>query len=262
MRWNGSAPRDLPAQASHWALGLALGLITSLPLAAQERASQPAEPDAQPVSRPFKLSVGGYAYSDSTIGKDLNLRWEQGRTRAWLGYYTDPTFGHQTRAGFDHTLEIAPAALMQVSLQGASQGYFGGSVLFVLGDPWFVVAGLGRTNLRPYFNLSFDPNDSITAGFGWKGPGDTAVAMTLVADDRLGTGQRVWHVFGRTRPTDDLRVTLDLNYKNGNGDSGPVHGWGVSMTLDFPRWFVRLAYEQKQNFTLVDAKRLTVGARF
>ncbi len=27
--------------------------------------------------------------------------------------------------------------------------------------PWFAAAGLGRTNLRPYVNLNFDPNDSI-----------------------------------------------------------------------------------------------------
>jgi hypothetical protein len=232
------------------------------PAIGQERATR-TDADASPVvDRPFKLSMGAYAYSDNTVGKDLNLRWEQGRTHAWLGYYTDPSFGHQTRAGFDHTFVLAPAALMQVSLQAANQGFFGGSVLFVLGDPWFVVAGLGRTNLHPYFNLNFDPNDAITAGFGWKGQGDTALAMTVVADDRLGTGQRVWHVFGRTRLADTMRVTVDVNYKTGEGDSGPVHGWGASATLDFPRWFIRLARDQKQNFTALDATRLSVGTRF
>lgn len=39
------------------------------------------------------------------------VRWEQGRTRAWLGFYTDPNFGHQARVGFDQTFTLAPAAL-------------------------------------------------------------------------------------------------------------------------------------------------------
>jgi hypothetical protein len=141
----------------------------------------------------------------------VNLRWEQGRTRAWSGFYTDPNLGHQARVGFDQTFTLAPAALMQVSLQAASQGFFGGSALLVLGDRWFVVARLGRTNLQPYFNLSFDPNDSITEGFGWKGRGDTSLALTVVADDRLGTGQKGWHVFSRTQWNANLRVSADFN---------------------------------------------------
>lgn len=211
----------------------------------------------------FKLSYGTYFYSDSSIGQDLNLRWENGRTRAWLGHYADPSFGHQTRAGIDHTFEPAPDLFVQLSLETATQHFWGGSIVAALGNPWFVVAGLGRTNLKPYFNLSWDPNDSLTAGFGWKGDNDTAIAMTVVADNRLDNGQRVWHLYGRKRWSEQLRTTVDLNYKQGIGDIGePVKGWGLSAVLDFPGWFMRIAHDQKQNFAPINATRISLGVRF
>lgn len=211
----------------------------------------------------YKLSYGTYFYSDNVIGQDLNLRWERGRTRAWLGHYTDPSFGPQTRVGMDHTFELAPKLQVQMSLETATQQFLGGSIVAALGHPWFVVAGLGRTNLKPYYNLSYDPNDSFTAGMGFKVDGDIAIALTVVADNRLDTGQRVWHLFGRTRWSDQLRTTVDLNYKQGRGDLGePVTGWGGSAVFDFDGWFVRIARDQKQNFAPVNATRVTLGVRF
>ena len=214
-------------------------------------------------SAQFKLAYGTYFYSDSTIGQDLNLRWESGRTRAWLGHYTDPSFGNQTRVGIDHTVKLAPSLLVQMSLETATRDFLGGSILAAMGHPWFVVAGLGRTNLKPYYNLSYDPNDSFTAGMGWKGEGETAIAMTVVADNRLDTGQRVWHLFGRKRWSDHLRTTIDLNYKQGQGDLGePTKGWGLSAVFDFDGWFMRIARDQKQNFAPINATRVSLGVRF
>ncbi len=37
---------------------------------------------------------------------------------------------------------------------------------------------------------------------------------------------------------------------------------GFTVTHDWPRWFVRLAYDPKTNFTADDQWRLSVGARF
>jgi hypothetical protein len=52
------------------------------------------------------------------------------------------------------------------SLQTASQGFTAFSAQVETSDSWFVGAGLGRTNLLPYWNLNFDPNDSWTASIG------------------------------------------------------------------------------------------------
>jgi len=88
------------------------------------------------------------------------------------------------------------------------------------------------------------------------------VALSVVADNRLGTGQQVWHLSARHPVSQDLRLTIDLNYKDGTGPDGPVHGWGLTTTLDFRRWFARLALDQNQNFEKFDAMRLTAGLRF
>jgi hypothetical protein len=45
-------------------------------------------------------------------------------------------------------------------------------------------------------------------------------------------------------------------------DAGAISGWGFSANWDWPRWFVRLAYDPHQNFSAQDAWRLASGVRF
>lgn len=212
--------------------------------------------------RPFKLTIGDYRYNHGGDGHDLNLRWRRGDTDVWIGAYRDPVFGTQTRAGVDTSLALGGSAILQPSLQVASGGFVGGSLNFQVGDPWFALVGLGRTNLKPYFNLNFDPNDAITAAIGWHGDNGRTISLTIVADDRLHTGQKDWHLYGRWPLSEDLRATLDLLRKTGEGDGGYVRSWGWSATLDFPAWFVRLARDPKQNFSTQDATRVALGIRF
>ena len=218
--------------------------------------------DAASDERPFKLTIGEYRYTDGYGGEDVNLRWRRGDTNAWIAAYRDPVFGTQTRTGVDTSFSVGGSASLQPSLQLASGGFVGGSVNFQVGDPWFVLVGWGRTNLKPYFNLNFDPNDAITAAVGWHGENGRAVSLLVVADDRLHTGQRDWHLAARWPLATDLHVALDLLRKTGEGDGGPVHGWGWSATLDFTAWFLRLAHDPKQNFSTQDATRFVAGVRF
>lgn len=214
------------------------------------------------VERAFKLTLGEYRYSGSQHGQDLNLRWRRDDTSAWVGAYRDPAFGTQTRTGFDTSIALGGSVLLQPSLQAASRGFWGGSLNLQVGDPWFALVGWGRTNLKPYFNLNFDPNDAITASVGWHGPEGRSVSLTLVSDDRLHTGQKDWHLNGRWPLGTGLRATVDLMRKTGLGDGGEVRAWGISGGLDFPAWFVRVARDPKQNFSVQDATRLAVGTRF
>ena len=211
---------------------------------------------------PFKLTLGEYRYTDGYGGQDVNLRWRRDATNAWIGAYRDPVFGTQTRTGFDTSFAVGGTATVQPSLQIASGGFVGASVNFQIGDPWYALLGWSRTNLRPYFNLNFDPNEAITAGVGWRGENGRNVSLTLVADDRLHTGQRDWHLATRWPLSSDTHVVLDLLRKTGEGDSGSVQAWGWSATLDYNAWFVRLAHDPKQNFSTQDATRFVVGARF
>ncbi len=212
-------------------------------------------------AQPFKLTLGYYSYPHSQ-GADLNLRYRQGDNNLWLGSYRDKDFGAQWRSGFDSSFDLSDWASLQPSLQLASQGFVGGSLNLQLGQTIYGVIGLGRTNLRPYFNLNFDPNDAVTLGLGWRGEQGRNLALTLVADDRLHTGQKHLHLSGRWPMGDGQRLTLDLLRKQGQGDAGQVQAWGWSAGYDWRRWFVRLAHDPKQNFGNDDATRLALGTRF
>jgi hypothetical protein len=150
---------------------------------------------------------------------------------------------------------------LQPSLQVATRGFAGGSLTLQAGDVWFGQAGIGRTDLRPYFNLNFDPNDAVTLGVGHQAPGGGLYTVFVVADDRLHTRQRDWHLNVRL-PIGADRATLDILRKSGSSDVGFITGWGFTATWDWRRWFLRLARDPYQNFSAQSAWRLSGGARF
>lgn len=231
-----------------------------LVLAAGLALSPPARADDD--TPEYKLTVGQYHYDAGYSGQDVNLRRRAGDTDVWLGLYRDGVFGRQARTGFDTAIDLGHELQLQPSLQAASRGFVGGSANLQWGSTWFGLVGWGRTNLKPYYNLNWDPNDAVTLGAGWHGDGGRTLSVTLIADDRLHTHQRDLHLFGRWPVAGDLRLTLDVMHKTGLGDDGEVRAWGWSATLDWPTWFVRLARDPKQNFSALDAERVSVGVRF
>ena len=256
-------------------VGLSIGLSLGLPSTAWAAAAA-AEPAAEPAADPgeFKLTLGRYRMSDASSaspGTDLNLRWRRDGRNLWLGAYQDSDFGHQFRAGYDDQWALRDDPVLPVqlqpSLQVASGGFVGGSLALQVGAPFYAQVGLGRTNLRPYANLNFDPNDAVSAALGWQGTGGRQLQLLVIADDRLGTGQQHHHLTLRwPLPADGLvgplRLTADLLHKQGLGDTGPVNTWGWTLGLDGKVWFARLAHDPKQNFSAQDAWRLSAGRRF
>jgi hypothetical protein len=209
---------------------------------------------------PWKLTVGEYAYADYT-GTDVNLRWRADDTSAWFGVYSDRVFGTQARTGADTSISLGEYVQVQPSVQAATLGFLGGSINLQLGSAWYGLAGFGRTDARPYFNLNFDPNDALTLGAGHHAENGISYSLFLVADDRFHSGQRDWHANVQI-PFGDSHATLDLLRKSGLSDVGPIKGWGFSANYDWPRWFLRLAYDPHQNFSAQDAWRLASGVRF
>ena len=91
--------------------------------------------------------------------------------------------------------------------------------------------------------------------------------MSRSGSDRpVGTGQQHHHLTLRwplpTGLSDPLRLTADLLHKQGLGDAGPVNTWGWALGLDGKVWFARLAHDPKQNFSALDAWRVSAGRRF
>ena len=220
----------------------------------------PAAAGSAPESLSWKLTAGAYNYSNY-VGTDVNLRWREDDTSAWLGAYSDRVFGTQVRVGVDTSWSLAPYVQLQPSLQAASQGFIGGSITLQVGGEWYGLAGFGRTDSRPYFNLNFDPNDAVTVGAGHHAENGISYLLFVVADDRFHTGQRDWHANVQL-PFGSSHATLDVLRKSGLTDIGPITGWGFSANWDWPRCFVRIAYDPYQNFSSQNAWRFVAGLRF
>lgn len=215
------------------------------------------------IERTWKLTAGVYRYRDDR-GHDVNLRWQHEDVHAWLGAYEDRRVGRQWRGGLDGSWAAAGGWSVLPSLQAASGGFLGGSATLQFdAATWFGLVGWGRTNLKPYFNLNADPNDAVTLGAGWRGHDGRLLSTTWVADDRLHTGQRHWHLTARWPTGERQRFTVDLLRKRGQGEDGWVQAWGWTATYDAPGgWFVRCARDPKQNFSRQDATRLSLGTRW
>ncbi len=212
----------------------------------------------------FKLSSSYYASSQQLAATDVNLRAKRESETFWLGHYQRGSEFEQTRVGYEHAIEFANVQIVP-SLQLASKGFIGGSLNAQVGnDSVYGIVGLGRTNLKDYYNLNFDPNDAVTFGIGTKRIPGADFSIFTVQDNRLGTGQTVIHALWRQNFDRQRRLTVDVSHKRGRPDetAPSVAGNAVSVTLDERDVFVRLAREQKANFLASDQTRLSFGLRF
>lgn len=213
----------------------------------------------------FKFTTGVYSFSGGGLpassALDLNLRASGSFGNAWVGWFRWPHENFsQTRGGWDRTFDFG-AVRIQPSVQAASGGFLGGSLYAETGDSWFVGAGIGRTNLRPYVNLNFDPNDAWTLAGGYRWGDSRVLSATLVGDNRQNPDQRHFHVQYRT-PLDGNRFLIDVLVKRGIVDGQMIHRMGLTVGYDWPRFFVRASWDPKVNFTSQDMLRVQAGTRF
>ena len=210
----------------------------------------------------YKLTPSYYHISDGNHAADLNLRADFGTHVGWVGLYRDRSGYEDFRAGYEKHADLGAVRLV-LSAQAASGGFIGGSVNAEVGGDIFALLGFGRTNLRPYYNLNFDPNDAITFGIGTRAIADPELSLYRVQDDRLGTGQRVTHFIARRHFTPTQRFTLDYSYKSGLDSTGQRGaGSGLVLTYDFEPWFARVGYDPDVNFTGNRMTLFAVGKRF
>ena len=209
----------------------------------------------------FKFTLGVYKFSENGTGVDANLRHSSDYGNAWVGYFrASKLYADQWRGGWDKT--FGETVRIQPSVQVASGGFVGGSLNIETGDSWFVGAGFGRTNLRPYFNLNFDPNDSWMLSGGYRADGGQSYSVGYVRDNRENPDQQHLHLTSRMPLAGKERLTLDLLYKRGLVDGQRIAKVGGTATYDWPKFFVRLAFDPNTNFTADNVWRLSVGTRF
>ena len=216
---------------------------------------------ADDASDDFKLTATGFKFSENGSGVDVNLRHSSDFGNAWIGYFRASKLdANQWRGGWDRS--FGEAIRIQPSVQIASGGFIGGSINLEAGERWFAGVGLGRTNLRPYFNLNFDPNDAWSLVAGYRGENGQSYAASYVRDNRENPDQQHFHLTSRMPLDGKQRLTLDLLYKRGLVDGQRIAKAGGTVTYDWPRFFVRLAFDPNTNFTSDNVWRLSVGTRF
>ncbi len=251
-----------------------LAFVCASALAVEDRADiEPNKPAASDGGIAWKLTPGVYRETAGRSAIDLNLRGNRDNDTFWIGHYRRGAEFEQTRAGYERQFS-APIGRVIVSGQVASHGFVGGSVTLEASaaamNPSMAafvgMVGWGRTNLRPYYNLNFDPNDSVLIGAGWRPNEGTTLTMFQVFDDRLGTGQRVTHFVLRLKTGERSRWTFDVFNRVGRNDSAPeseiLHATGITLTYDLEPRFVRIAWDPKVNYTNSDMTRLAIGVRF
>jgi hypothetical protein len=214
----------------------------------------------------FKFTTGIYHFSSgggvpASNSLDLNLRHTSSLGNFWIGWFRWPQQDFsQTRGGWDRNFDFG-VLRVQPSVQFASGGFRGGSLYAETGDTWFAGVGIGRTNLRPYANLNFDPNDAWTLAGGYRWGDNHVFALTLVGDNRQNPDQRHLHAQYRV-PVDGNRLLVDVLVKRGIVDGEMIRRVGLTVGYDWPRFFVRVAWDPKVNFTSQDMLRLQAGTRF
>ncbi|HVZ44035.1 MAG TPA: hypothetical protein VHA82_09505 [Ramlibacter sp.] len=206
-------------------------------------------------------SVGG-AGTPSATAYDVDLRYRSDAGEAWIGAYRDRAFGMSLlRAGWVRTFELG-AIRVQPTLQIASRGFLGGNLYLETGDTWFAGAGIGRTNLRPYQDLNFDPNDAWTLSGGYRWTEAHELSLTLIGDNRQNPDERHLHVLWRTPSAEGERLTVDVLAKRGLVSGQMIHKVGLSVGYAWPRVFARIVWDPRVNFTPRDMLRLQAGLRF
>ena len=242
-------------------------LLACLPGPARAEDAVPAPPGApEPApsygySQPWKLTVGLYR-TPADWSADLNLRGSSGDFNFWVGGYAAEGGGGVGRIGGEwayrsETIRFTPTLAL------ATNGLVAGQLYAEVGQEAYLIAGASRTNLKDYFNLTFDPNESLQLGAGWHFDRRTLVNAYSIFDVRLHTGQQNTHLVFRRYLSHEHRLTVDVVYKSGHTDDGDfVRGAGGTVTWDWARVFVRLAYDPYSNFSGETMWRLGGGVRF
>lgn len=261
MRRRHGRPPGIVAVGSLVALGALGG--TCLAARAQVPAGQSVEAGRP---EPFKLTLGSYGVAGGGMpagpGLDVNLRYTYGKGNVWLGWFRSPALGFsEPRGGWDDVFAWGDVRILP-SLQAASGGFLGGALAVEAGERWFAGAGLGRTNLRPYVNLNFDPNDAYTLYGGLRWSEASSMTLQVVRDNRTQPDQQHVHLVWRQKLSGGDRFIVDLLAKQGTVEGRFIRRTGLSLGYDWPTWSARAAWDPKVNFTAQNMLRLSLARHF
>jgi len=209
-----------------------------------------------------KLTFGVYFTKDSQA-YDLNLRHQFGpNVTAWIAGYADSTGSELLRIGgqYDYHkkwFHFVPSGEIETT-KGASL-----SLYSELGYKTIAMIGYSRTNLKTFFDLFWDPGDSVTLGVGHKISDYDRIQAFTVFDVRLHTGQQNTHATYRHKLNRNNGITFDGVFKSGHLDDGRfIHAVGIGAYYDRPKWFWKVYFDPYVNYTQHTMLRTGIGLKF
>jgi len=208
-----------------------------------------------------KLTFGIY-FTRGARAYDLNLRHQFGPFTVWIAGFYDPKTNKLLRLGAQYDYVKAWFHFVP-TVEVATSKAVTGSLYSEFGRKTFVIAGVSRTNLKAFFDLFWDPSESVQLGVGHKISGYDRIQAYTIFDVRLHTSQQNTHVLWRHKLNRNNGITFDGVFKSGHTDSGEfIHNVGIGVYYDRPRWFWKLYYDPHVNFTARTMVRSGVGLKF
>ena len=261
-----------------FAVIIAAGVISHAVLAQSTPASSPSpesssgqlEPkktEVDPIEnsdgKPSKLTFAVY-FTDGSVLTDVNLRHQWGPLTAWIaGFYDRSGDNKLIRVGTQYDyhkdwLHLTP------SVEVATTKAISASLSSELGKGnTTALIGYSRTNLKAFFDLFWDPGDSVTLGVSHKISNYDRIQAFTIFDVRLHTGQQNTHVLYRRKLNRNNGITFDAVFKTGHEDSGEfIRTAGLGVYYDRPRWFWKVYFDPHVNFTPNTMVRTGIGWKF
>ena len=209
-----------------------------------------------------KLTFGIY-FIPGERAYDLNLRHQFGQWTAWIAGFYDPKSNKLLRVGAQYDFKKGWLHLVP-TLEVSTTRAMSGSLYSELGSgKTYAIAGIARTNLRPFFDLFWDPGDSVQLGIGHKISNYDRIQGYTIFDVRLHTEQQNTHVLWRHKLNANNGITLDAVFKSGHGDSGKfIRTAGIGVYYDREKWFWKLYFDPHVNFADHTMVRAGIGLKF
>jgi hypothetical protein len=209
-----------------------------------------------------KLTFSTY-FTSGNRAFDLNLRHQFGPFTAWIAGFYDPQTNKLLRTGIQYDYRKAWFHFVP-TIEVATTKAVSGSLSFELGSGKTVaLAGYSRTNLKPFFDLFWDPGDSVQLGIAHRLSSYDRLQAYTIFDVRLHTGQQNTHVVWRRKLNRNNGITFDGIFKSGHEDSGRyIRSVSMGVYYDRPHWFWKLYYDPHVNFTNHTMVRTGIGLKF
>jgi hypothetical protein len=230
-------------------------------------ATQSKQDNRDPIERSdefkSKLTLSVY-FTPGNQAYDLNLRHQFGSSlTAWIAGYYDPHNNQLIRVGAQYDYKKAWFHFVP-TLEVATTKGVSGSLYSELGSgKTFAIVGVARTNLKAFFDLFWDPSESVQLGVGHKISSYDRIQAYSIFDVRLHTEQQNTHVIWRHKLNATNGITFDGVFKSGHADSGVlIHKVGIGMYYDRPKWFWKLYYDPNVNFSSNTMVRTGIGLKF